>query len=411
MTVQTLDKAICLIDDDLLNDIYVIPVSKRNNKTKYLSVAAGLILVLSVILAFIKSNNKPYIETTETSSLNYFGGVEDESVSIGTGDIIFRGEAFCNDELAEYIEKNKYDFVGAIACEYETFDQEYRILKKGYYHVTLGEKIYLDLNIVTVPICVGDEIVGDVTVIKKDGEISYSIATRSNGYKNLNKAFKENKGSELAFFYVNNFTETIIAESGSVYVLRSGISVGLDENIDYYKKYKTKYNAFSYEMLTDPNNYISVIPYPEERITSSQNEVTNNNKDLIEINTVVVPTTALNQTDITIDDILSCEIKSVEWGNSYDYMMGNGYKLMNENDIKNVIALMNGIKYSVADGYYEEKYGAMWHIKFNFINGDYATLVIVDQSFFIETSEGISNYYIDETDNTIKIIYYLANLK
>lgn len=409
MINNILNEAINSIDDDLISNAHSNNSSKKSYK-KYLAIAAVFSVVIMAVVMGSKFLEKPIIfgEKTETTTDGlYYGGAESEKIS--NGDIVVSGTAFTDDEIIEYLEKYKYDIVGAIAAEYSDFDSEYIISTKGYYHISLGETNTLDFNVITLPISVNSKVVASVTLLKNGEEIIQSISARGEGFDRLNKVLNDNKETEIAFFFVDGMTEIAISPTNDIYIIKGKDSLNIDSKIDYYGKYKTDRNVFSYDILTNDNYYLKITPLPEEKVTSNKNTTVEDSFNN-ESQTEVISTTQKATINLTVDDILSKSISSVEWIDSYEMLSGSSYHSCSEKEREDIISYISNIEFTENPNY-EEKYGGAYYVKFMFDDGSFATIVLLDEDFYIETPNGHSPIYTDATENTVKLIYYLVESK
>lgn len=410
MNNNILNEAIDLIDDELISNAYSHKNVGKSYK-KYIAVAAAFAIV--IVAAVITTNTiseKPGLSATNadsTTEQRYYGGAHSEEIS--DGDIVIDGTAFADDEIVKYLEEHKYDIVGAIAAEYDDFESEYRITTKGYCHVSLGETNTLHLNAVTLPVLVNGKIVSSVTILKEDNRIIQSISLRGEGLNKLNKIIEDNKESELAFFYVDGMTEVVILPSNKIHIIGGKTSVSLDNKVDYYGKYKTDKNVFSYGDLTDDNCCIKVIPLPEEKITAGNNSQTDDSYYSEQPPQITQSTTKASIT-LTLDDILSKNISSIEWTDSYEILSGKSYHGCSEKEEADIISLLSNIEFA-ENSSFEEKFGGAFYVKLKFDDGSYANVVLLGKDFYIETPNVQSPIYTDATENTVELIYYLAERK
>lgn len=410
MINNILNEAIDLIDDDLISNAYSDKSVGKSYK-KYVAVAAAfVILIVAAVIAVNNTGNKPSLSATgaeTTTDTLYYGGAHSEEIS--DGDIVVEGTAFTDDEIVEYLEEHKYDIVGAIAAEYGDFESEYRIITKGYCHVSLGATNTLHLNAVTLPVSVNGKIVSNVTVLKEGDRIIQSISLRGEGFNRLNRIIEDNKDAELAFFYVDGMTEVVILPSNSFHIISGRTSVSLDDNVDYYGRYKTDKNVFSYGILTDDNCCIKVTPLPEEEITAGGNSQTDE-FDYPEQPPQIIQSTTKASINLTLDDILSKNVSSIEWTDSYELLSGKSYHGCSEKEKADIISILSNIEFTENPDF-EEKFGGIFYVKLIFDDGSYASVALLDEDFYIETLNGQSPIYTDATENTVKLIYYLAERK
>lgn len=410
MINNILNEAIDLIDDDLISNAYSDKSVGKSYK-KYVAVAAVFaILIIAAVIAVNNTGKKPSLSATgaeTTTDTLYYGGAHSEEIS--DGDIVVEGTAFTDDEIVKYLEEHKYDIVGAIAAEYGDFESEYRIITKGYCHVSLGATNTLHLNAVTLPVSVNGKIVSSVTVLKEGDRIIQSISLRGEGFNRLNRIIEDNKETELAFFYVDGMTEVVILPSNSFHIISGRTSVSLDDNVDYYGRYKTDKNVFSYGILTDDNCCIKVTPLPEEEITAGGNSQTEDS-DFSEQPPQVIQSTTKASINLTLDDILSKTVSSIEWTDSYELLSGKSYHGCSEKEKADIISILSNIEFTENPDF-EEKFGGIFYVKLIFDDGSFATVALLDEDFYIETLNGQSPIYTDATGNTVKLIYYLAERK
>jgi len=401
MTAEKLFAAIDLIGDDLISG--AVMNDKSNHKKSRIYVAAVAIIVLAFSLAAaVAFDNKPVIEPFETSG-EYFGGVA-ESEPVNYSEVVFEGTPFTDDEIKKFVDENKYLIAGAIACEYERFNEEYRILTKGYSHVSLGNKNILNLNAIDLPVMLDGRIIGEVTLVKEDGRYIHTISVRGEGINRLNNMFENNKDKEFVFLYVNNFTQTAVSQSNEVFIINGPEKVNLDASVNIYEKFRTEYNTYSYDVLMNPDNSVSVYPPTEEKAQGS-----NIPQESDEIISPIVTQAHIDTVDITLKDILSKEIVAIECGNSYDLLSGKDYRKCNDTQSAQIMKHLLAMDGELVTNH-EMKFGGLWHIKLIYSDNTSVLVVIADEEYFIETDEGTSPYYYDTTGNSISLIYYIAEM-
>lgn len=411
--MNVLIDAINMVDNDLIEEACVIKPNKKPGINKYLAAAAVFAVITVAVFAGVKYYNDGirHVDSaglTPVSSGVAFGGTAGDK-EIGDGELVTEGTGFTDEEIKAFVEEKKYDLVGAVACEYGNFDDIYRISTVGYCHVSLGETNVLKRDYVTLPISLGDEIIAKVTLFKSDGEVRYDISVRGRSFDTLNKIFEENPESEIAFFYVDSFAELAITPSNVIYNIYDKQTDSLEENVDYYGKYKTEYNTFSLEKLNGENNYISVKPLYEENLGNSEN----NSEDLTQeeqITNNLTAATKAPEIDISIDDLLSKEIVSVEWGNSYDLLMEKPFKECTDEQADKIVSIISGMTPVVAD---EVIYfaGGGWIARLNYADGTYAYVCARGENQLVfENSEGYSPVYDDLSGNASLLADYLISL-
>lgn len=405
MTSDKLLDAIGMLDDDLILDA-------RNGRQavtvpwKQILAAAALIAVVTVAFAgkeaIIKTFHGVIKEPTTEDS---YAGIEKTEKNIKNfldGKIKTTGNGFSENEIKGFLEKNKYDIVGAIAAEYGKFDTTYKISTNGFYHISLGESVTLTLDSITLPVFENNEIISCLTVVKKDNETVYSVTSRGLRIDNLNKAVSENKNGELAFFYINGTDEIAVSSNNKIYLIRGGDDVNLDSQADLFKNYATEKNTVSCKDLNSKSDYISVTPLSEESVAVPNNSVS------VDISTETAA--EIKTIDITLNDILSKKILSVEWNEGYNMLNGGSYRKCNESQKNDIVSYIASIDFTKSKES-ERKYGGAWYVKISFEDNSSATIVLIDDTFYIETPAGQSAIYTDKSGNTLNIISFLAKLK
>jgi len=322
---------------------------------------------------------------------------------------ITEGYRISDDEIKNYVETHKYDMIGAIAAEYGDFESEYKIFVKGYRHINLGSVNTLKMNFVDLPIMRGDKIIALATLYEYEGELRNDLSVRGVGIDEIGDIFNENPDDELVFLYYG-MREIVVTPSNRIYSTGSAseASLGLDYSIDYYGNYKTEYNTFSLADLKNKSNYITVVPLPEEEITGYTPEQTETEAETesFELPTLENTSTA----DITLDEIISKEIISVEWGNSYNLLMNKPLKKTTSEQAERMIDSISRMKLVKAEKVVYMA-GGGWLARLNYADGTYAIVCVRGSNQVVfETSEGVSIIYDDLSGNATVFENYLISL-
>ncbi len=431
MNINFLIEAVNCVDDELIEEA-VLSSKKRNNTYKYFAAAAAVAVVLIAAAAGIKyfdlpvdsgegnaTTNKAFADITETTEKLYFGiggnsetfidGGDGNHGNISDSEVVVEGTGFTEEEIRKFVEEKKYELIGAVACEYGNFDDIYKISTVGYCHVSLGETNVLKRDYVTLPITLNDKIVADITLFKSDGEKRYDITVRSKAFDTLNKIFAENPESEIAFFYVDLFIELAITPTNKIYNIYDKLTNSLEENVDYYGKFKTDYNTFSLEKLTNENNSISVKPKYEENLANAENHNEEIKEEESFQNNPVV-TTKKNEIDISIDDLFSKEIVSVERGNGYMLLSNKSFDKCTNEQAETIKGYVSDMKLVVPEKT-EMYYGGGGIAKLNYSDGTYAYVVLKGgNQVYLQTKKGGSPIYLDTSGNAEKLEEYLISL-
>lgn len=431
MNINFFIEAVNCVDDDLIAEASVSAPKKNNDVYKYLAAAAAVAVVLIAAVSGIKYFNLPvntgegkttnnvFSDTTETTENLYYGvggnsetfvdGGNNYHGNISNSEVVIEGTGFTKEEIRNFVEEKKYELIGAVACEYENFDDIYRISTVGYCHVSLGETNVLKRDYVTLPISLGDKIIASITLFKSDGEMRYDIAVRGNSFDTLNKIFAENPESEIAFFYVDLFWDIAITPSNKIYSIHRHTTDSLDENFDYYGKFKTEYNTFSLAKLTDKNNYISVKPMYEENLANGNN-YTEEIKEEASFQNNLVATTKVPEINISIDDLFSKEIVSVERGDSYMLMKNRPFEKCTNEQAEKIKGYISDMKLVIPEKT-EMYYGGGYIAKLNYSDGTFAYVALKGgNQIYLQTDEGGSPIYVDTSGNAEALASYMISL-
>ncbi len=400
-------EAMSYIDDNLVENALDNILPKRNY-CKYIVAAAAFVIVFAAAFAGVRHIAMDGGEPMTAPTTYFFGG-GDYTEEIGDG-IKIEGEIITDDEIRAYVEEHKYDRIGAIAAEYGDFESEYQIFVNGYRHVNLGNENVLKLDFVNLPIVQNGKIIAMLTLYRgDDGELRSQIAAGGPTWDERTEIFEKNPDDELAFFYYG-FRELVITPSNRIYCIgsMSEEKLYLDREIDYYKKFKTEYNSFSLDDLKNSKNYITVVPLPEERVTGYVSEQTETE---FETEQNEIPTIAnTSSVNITLEDILSKEIVSVEWGNSYDLLMNKPLKKTTAEQAERMVDAISGMELVKAEKVIYVA-GGGWLARLNYADDTYAIVCVrAENQVVFETSGGTSLIYDDLSGNATVFENYLISL-
>lgn len=400
-------EAVGFIDDDLVESVLDCS-QKKQNYGKYIAAAAAFIIVFAAAFAGVRLTMDSG-EPMPNPYTQYFGGGDNFTEEIGD-EIKIEGEIITDDEIRAYVEEHKYDRIGAIAAEYGDFESEYQIFIKGYRHINLGSENVLKLDFVDLPIVQNSRIIAMMTLYRgDDGELRSQLAAGGPTWEERTEIFEENPDDDLAFFFYG-FKELVITPSNRIYCIgsMSEEKLDIDRDIDYYNKFKTEYNSFSMDDLKNSKNYITVVPVPEERITGYTPEQTETETEAEQYE---IPTIAnTSSANITLDDILSKEIVSVEWGNSYNLMMNKPLKKTTAEQAEKMVDAISGMKLVKAEEVYFVA-GGGWLARLNYADGTYAIVCVrAENQVVFETAEGTSFVYDDLSGNATVFENYLISL-
>lgn len=400
-------EAVGFIDDDLVESVLDFS-QKKQNYGKHIVAAAAFIIVFAAAFAGVRLTMDSG-EPMSNPYTQYFAGGDNYTEKIGD-EIKLEGEIITDAEIKAYVEEHKYDRIGAIAAEYGDFESEYQIFIKGYRHINLGSENVLKLDFVDLPIVQNGRIIAMMTLYRgDDGELRSQLAAGGPTWEERTEIFEENPDDDLAFFYYG-FKELVITPSNRIYCIgsMSEEKLDLDRDVDYYKKFRIEYNSFSLDDLKNTENYITVVPVPEERITGYTPEQT---EVETEAEQYEIPTIAnTSSANITLSDVLSKEIVSVEWGNSYNLMMNKPLKKTTAEQADKMVDAISGMKLVKAEEVYFVA-GGGWLARLNYADGTYTIVCVrAENQVVFETSEGTSFVYDDLSGNATVFENYLISL-
>ncbi|MBO6232042.1 MAG: hypothetical protein J6O50_15895 [Ruminiclostridium sp.] len=253
-------KGIDGIDDSLIEEAMNY---KRTRKPIYIAAGAvAAIAVFSAVMLNILRITEPTVPTVDGGAQtddSYSGGGtnygEDGKIILSDAKVSFTGTAITAEEIREIIEREKVTIASFIRHETPGAG-DINISLVGYSHLQTDNNT-ISLDFVTLPVFTEDRLIGEVTLFRYDGEIHYSPAAGGPGWEVKTGIFDQNPDSELAFVYVGQLSEYMIAPDNTVYGMWEGESP-LDDVPDCYTKYATEYNTFSFNKMIADKNYVTV---------------------------------------------------------------------------------------------------------------------------------------------------------
>lgn len=264
MTAEMFDNAINGIRPELIEEAaHISPIAVKKPIYKYAAAAAVFALcvvgwnVVSAHFTHTVTTNLPDVSDIGVSS--QYGGNTSSSLYENTGDNvsatnkpIIKGTAYTNDEVVSLIEANKNIIALNISAEYGRFGDEVQIFTKGYYHTILGEINCVDLDYLTLPVCIDNQIVGNVEVFRNNGEVMYTLNTGGDKWDVINEALAYS--DNIAFvFGGNNVSEIAVSPDNTVFEITKDAKYTLTGGYDLIA---TEYNTFSKATLYEDGNCI-----------------------------------------------------------------------------------------------------------------------------------------------------------
>ena len=112
---------------------------------------------------------------------------------------------------------------------------------------------------------------------------------------------------------------------------------------------------------------------------------------------------------LRLEDVLSKEISYVEVNSSTRLLREQEPIRVTEEQKEKILSYISDIQYSETVDY-QTMYGSNYIVKFNYADGSSVEIVFMDKYFYIYSSDGQSIYYVDETDNSVNLAYYIVDL-
>ncbi len=254
------------IDDSLIEEAISY---KRSRKPIYIAAGAaaavmligtGFLLGTNYMQQYIASYSPPTADgDTARTDDSYSGGDtkygDDGKIILSDADVSFTGTAITADEIKEIIEREKVYLASFIRLETPGAG-DINISLVGYSHLQTDNNT-VSLDFVTLPVFTEDRLIGEVTLFRYDGEIHCSPAAGGPGWAVKTEIFNKNPDKELAFVYVGQVSEYMIAPDSTIYGMWEGDSP-LDTVPDCYTKYATEYNTFSFSKMIADKKYVTV---------------------------------------------------------------------------------------------------------------------------------------------------------
>lgn len=245
------------IDDSLIEEAMNY---RRTRKPIY--IAAGAAAAVAVISAVALSSITMHEELTGAvpdgdPAVTVAGGGKDTTV-LSDNEISFTGEAPTDDELREYIEKNKNIFALLVMSETKDITGDINISLAGHSYLKTSDNT-VALDNITYPIFADDSVIAEVTLFKVNGELLYTLSA-GGGMRldRINKALSEHPGEEFVFLYTGVNSEYMISPDNTIYDIRSISEVPLHSHDDWYNKYYTEHNTFNFSEVLENKQYITV---------------------------------------------------------------------------------------------------------------------------------------------------------
>lgn len=270
---EAIINAIDNIDDNMVEEAITY---RRSRKPLYigLGTAAAVVLVGTGVLLGVKIMQPAIVSSVPPvvaggadvpEEGDTFGGavVGDGGniLPLSDAEITYTGTAITADEVRELIEREKVNMASFIRLETPGAG-DINISLDGYTHLRADDNT-VSLDYMTLPVFTDDEeIIGEVTLFRYDGELHCTPAAGGNGWQAKTKVFAVEPDRELAFVYFGVCGELVISPDDAVYNLNgyedSGAVEAFDGVTDRYAKYATEYNTFCFSKMIAEKNYVTV---------------------------------------------------------------------------------------------------------------------------------------------------------
>ena len=226
-------------------------LSVKGRKTYYLQKNGKM------AVGTIKIGGK-YYTFDEKGRLDEYGGDTGgaaSGASLSDRGISTTGTAITSDEIKEVIEREKVTVASFIRLETPGAG-DINISLVGYSHLQTDDNT-IALDHVTLPVFSDNKLIGDVTLFRYDGEIHCTPSAGGTGWAVKTDMFDRNPGKDIAFVYVGQYMELMIAPDDTIYKMWDG-ETPLDDVSGRYAKYATEYNTFSFSKMLADKNYATV---------------------------------------------------------------------------------------------------------------------------------------------------------
>lgn len=258
MTVEMFDNAINGINAELIEECAYIDIEPRHRwaaKVRYISIAAAFVLCVCGGAFAITHLVNNHVSAPSAIGGNEFYGGNVSNLNLSDGELAITGNGFTDEDIYSLVENNKEVIALNVSAEYDCFGSEIQIYTKGYYHVVLGEKNYVDLDYLTLPVCVDNRIVANLEVFKADEELLYTFNAGGDKWDIINEALEYD--NKIAFVFSGGYaSEIAIAPDNTIFEVTYDSKGTLTAG---YNLVATEYNTFSRSVLYDNNNYITAV--------------------------------------------------------------------------------------------------------------------------------------------------------
>ncbi len=174
---------------------------------------------------------------------------------ISDAPVTTKGEPITDRELRELIEREKSNIAGFVGLE-SHISEGICISLKGYTHLDTKDNT-ISVDRMTLPVFAEGKVIGNVDVFRYEGELHYGASAGGPSWEKQQE-FAEEKGGRLAYIWVAERLEYIIAPDDTVYTITALSDDPIKGIKDPYKRYAQGSNTFSLEEVIASGDYIKV---------------------------------------------------------------------------------------------------------------------------------------------------------
>ncbi len=314
MTVETLNEAINGVDEHMVEQALEIK-STDKRRIKYLAVAA----VLAV--CFLGTAVGAHFVKTPVNYNDKSGGETGESIQAHR-EIKINGTGFTEEEIKQLIKENKEHIIEAVCFEYGLENVSIAVSIKGYSHVVCGNENTLNLDAVTLPVTVNDEIVANIEVVRVKEETVFTLGIGGEKWKKYGDALKKYPDEKIVFAFAGSgAAEVIILPDNSLISVTQDAAKLFGQGASWYSLLKTQYNTLSFNELKEN---VILLDEIDEATTKDKNTTAAVKEE--------------KETQATVNHSKSMYLSTV-----FIEAMGNSGKKLSNEQTARITALMNDL--------------------------------------------------------------------
>ena len=234
MTKEKFTRVLGDISDSYIEDaIAYRPKKRRTVLQKWVAVAACLAVIVTLPIVNI------ILQGSQAGGVDGKINVRDR--------IEYTGEEYVvsDSEALEYLESVKEGIIVSLRASGVTFS-ELDIKEHGYSHIRTGDKgntmaldwrDYLAYD--------GDKLVAIIQVTKGENGLRHYYLFGGEWFSYYEGLLEQYRGEELLYLYIGDVEAFITPDNEVISIMDTDISSTLEKGRDYYKYFKTEYNAYT----------------------------------------------------------------------------------------------------------------------------------------------------------------------